>query len=180
MKHRKGIDLVRDGADVGYTVGEGSSRGSEPPDAPYRVEVWTDPPEAGGTLLETISRSMVFAVSCAALKAAIRERPGKSPCPSQPKASHHVRARAGSAAPGVPAAKPSAGAAAEETLDRLPEWYALVGTCPSCRRSGPVERRDIIRVMGRKAVLSAIPARLRCKGCTNKSGNKLTIKKLPR
>lgn len=78
MKHRRGIDLVREGADVGYTVAEGSRRGgSEPPDAPYRVEVWSDPPESGGELLETISRSTVFAVSCAALKAAIRERPGK-------------------------------------------------------------------------------------------------------
>lgn len=80
VKHPKGIDLVRDGADVGYTIGEGSRRGSgsEPPDAPYRVEVWSDPPEAGGTLLETISRSTVFAVSCAALRAAVRERPGKT------------------------------------------------------------------------------------------------------
>lgn len=79
MKHRRGIDLVRDGADVGYTVGEGSRQGgSEPPDAPYRVEVWTDAPESGGKLLETISRSTVFAVSCAALRAAVRERPGKT------------------------------------------------------------------------------------------------------
>lgn len=72
MKHRRGIDLVREGAGVGYTVAEGSRRGgSEPTDAPYRVEVWSDPPEDGGQLLETISRSTVFAVSCAALKAAI-------------------------------------------------------------------------------------------------------------
>jgi len=78
VKHRKSIDLVRDGPDIGYTVGEGSRRGgSEPPDAPYRIEVWSDPPEAGGELLETISRSTSFGVSCAALKAAIRERPGK-------------------------------------------------------------------------------------------------------
>lgn len=79
MKHRRGIDLVREGADTGYTVGEGSRRGSgsEPPDATYRVEVWSDPPEAGGQLLETISRATDFAVSCAALKAAVRQRPGK-------------------------------------------------------------------------------------------------------
>ncbi len=79
MKHRKGIDLVREGSDVDYTVGEGSRRGgSEPPEAPYRVEVWSDAPEHGGKLLETISRATVFAVSVAALKAAIRERPGKT------------------------------------------------------------------------------------------------------
>jgi hypothetical protein len=78
MKHRRGIDLVRDGADVGHTVGEGSRRGgSEPPEAPYRVEVWSESPEAGGELIETISRSTNFAVSCASLKAAIRARPGK-------------------------------------------------------------------------------------------------------
>lgn len=79
VKHRRGIDLVRDGTEAGYTVGEGNRRGgSEPPEAPYRVEVWSDAPEAGGTLLETISRSTVFTVSVAALRAAVRERPGKT------------------------------------------------------------------------------------------------------
>ncbi len=72
MKHRRGIDLIRDGADVGYTVGEGSRRGgSEPPEAPYRIEVWSDPPEAGGELLETISRSTTFGVSIAAMFASV-------------------------------------------------------------------------------------------------------------
>ncbi len=79
MKHRRGIDLVR-GSDTGYTVGEGSRRGSAgsgSSDHTYRVEVWTEEPDAGGELLETISRSTDFSVSCAALKAAIRARPGK-------------------------------------------------------------------------------------------------------
>ncbi|MGO7445106.1 hypothetical protein ACC668_10410 [Rhizobium ruizarguesonis] len=76
MKHHKGIDLVR--SDVGYTVGEGSARPTPPStDNSYRVEVWTDEPEAGGELLETISRATDFSVSCAALKASIRARPGK-------------------------------------------------------------------------------------------------------
>lgn len=77
-------------------------------------------------------------------------------------------------------AKPSAGAAAEETLDKIPEWYAFVGTCPHCRRSGSIERRDIRRVLGSKTVLSAIPEKLRCKACQNKIGNRVTLKKLPR
>lgn len=79
MKHRRGIDLVREGADTGYTVGEGSRRGSSGSgsEQPYRIEVWSEPPESGGELLETISRSTDFAVSCAALKAAVRARPGK-------------------------------------------------------------------------------------------------------
>jgi hypothetical protein len=76
MKHRRGIDLVRTGA--GYTVGEGSiSGGGSDSEHLYRVEVWTDMPESGGELLETISRSTEFAVSCAAFNASIRQRPGK-------------------------------------------------------------------------------------------------------
>lgn len=43
----------------------------------YRVEIWSDPPEAGGEIIEVISLSTSFNVSCTALKAAIRERPGK-------------------------------------------------------------------------------------------------------
>ena len=78
------------------------------------------------------------------------------------------------------AAAPSVGSAAEETLDRLPEWYVLVGTCPECRRSGPIECRDVIRVLRRKAILKAISERLRCKGCLNKVGNKVIAKRLPR
>lgn len=77
MKHRRGIDLVREGADAGYTVSEGSRRSSGSTEPTYRVEVWTKEPEAGGELIETISRATEFSVSCAALKAAIRARPGK-------------------------------------------------------------------------------------------------------
>jgi len=78
MKHRKGIDLVREGIQPGYTVGEGSGRGvREPTDQTFRIEVWDEPPESGGSLIETISRSTDFSVSCASLKAAVRARPGK-------------------------------------------------------------------------------------------------------
>lgn len=80
MKNR-GVDLVREGADIGYTFGEGSRRGSAGSDSKehtYRVEVWSEPPESGGELLETISLSTDFAVSCAAHRAAIRQRPGKT------------------------------------------------------------------------------------------------------
>ena len=78
MKHHGGIDLVRAGADVGYTVGEGSLRGrSGSGEYLYRIEVWSDESESGGELLETISRASDFSVSCAALKAAVRARPGK-------------------------------------------------------------------------------------------------------
>ncbi len=46
-------------------------------DHSYRIEVWNEPPEAGGEIVEVIASSTSFAVSSAALFAAIRERPGK-------------------------------------------------------------------------------------------------------
>ncbi|CDN46810.1 hypothetical protein [Neorhizobium galegae] len=75
MKHRKSIDLVR--SDTGYTVSEGSARGGGSGETGYRIEIWSKAPEAGGELIETISRATDFAVSCAAHDAAIRVRPGK-------------------------------------------------------------------------------------------------------
>lgn len=75
MKHRRGIDLVGENGGIGNTLGGGSRRST--PEQAYRVEVWTDEPGSGGVIIETISRSTDFAVSCAALKAAIRARPGK-------------------------------------------------------------------------------------------------------
>ncbi len=75
MKHRRGIDLVGENGGIGNTLGGGSRRST--PEQAYRVEVWTAEPGSGGILVETISRSTDFAVSCAALKAAVRARPGK-------------------------------------------------------------------------------------------------------
>ncbi|KQV82112.1 hypothetical protein ASC90_23650 [Rhizobium sp. Root1220] len=77
MKHRRGVDLVREGSDAGHTVGEGSRRGSSGSEYAYRIEVWTDEPESGGFLIETISRATDHSVSCAAYGAAVRQRPGK-------------------------------------------------------------------------------------------------------
>lgn len=44
----------------------------------YSVEVWSDAPEAGGELLETIAKATDFQVSAAAYQAALRQRPGKT------------------------------------------------------------------------------------------------------
>lgn len=71
MHHRRGIDLVCVELLLAPTVPE------EPSEHTYRVEVWSDPPEDGGELLETISRCTDHSVSCAAYQAAIRQRPGK-------------------------------------------------------------------------------------------------------
>mgnify|MGYP003680095086 CR=1 FL=1 len=75
MKHRKGIDLVR--GDVGSNAGEGSARSDRSDDSGYRIEVWSAEPEAGGALIEVISRATDFSVSCASLDAALRARPGR-------------------------------------------------------------------------------------------------------
>lgn len=75
MKHRNGINLTR--TDAGYTVAEGSVRSGGPSDHLYKIEVWSDEPESGGELLETISRATEFTVSVAGYLAAVRARPGK-------------------------------------------------------------------------------------------------------
>lgn len=71
MKHRKGIDLVR--ADTQLPVPQRTS----PPEDAYRIEVWSAPPEEGGSLIETISRSSDFNVSAAAFGEALRRRVGR-------------------------------------------------------------------------------------------------------
>lgn len=67
-----------------------------------------------------------------------------------------------------------------ETLDRLPEWYVIVGWCPRCRRYGQVERRDIRRVLGTTAILAHVERCLRCTGCRERSHNSASLRKLPR
>nr|CAD6613042.1 hypothetical protein RKHAN_02542 [Rhizobium sp. Khangiran2] len=67
-----------------------------------------------------------------------------------------------------------------ETLDRLPEWYALLGYCHRCRRYGQVERRDVRLVLGGDALLSQIQPLLKCICCHDRRGNTLSIRKLPR
>lgn len=76
MKHRRGIDLVR--GDTEFAVKEGSARSSGSTEHTFLVEVWSDAPEAGGELLETISKATDFNVSSAAYREAARQRPGKT------------------------------------------------------------------------------------------------------
>lgn len=72
-RRRKGIDLVRTSDAVSLTSDDSTSL-----EHTYRVEVWSEPPEAGGEILETISRATDFSVSMAAYRAALRARPGKT------------------------------------------------------------------------------------------------------
>jgi len=76
--------------------------------------------------------------------------------------------------------RPSISYEGYDTLDRLPEWYALLGYCPRCRRYGQIQRRDVRVVLGGNTLLSRIPALLRCSRCREKSGNSLSVRKLPR
>jgi hypothetical protein len=64
------------------------------------------------------------------------------------------------------------------TLDQLPEWYALLGWCPRCRRYDHIERRDVRRVLGAASRLADIQPHLLCTVCHERRGNKLTAKKL--
>ncbi len=73
MKHRRGITLANTEDVLGITPSPEDSSNEHT----FRIEVWTDPPEAGGELVETISRATDFAVSNAAHRAAIHQRPGK-------------------------------------------------------------------------------------------------------
>ncbi|KQV41905.1 hypothetical protein ASC96_00645 [Rhizobium sp. Root1204] len=69
---------------------------------------------------------------------------------------------------------------AYDTLDRLPEWYVIVGWCPRCRRFGQIARRDIRRVLGIRALLSRIAECLRCTRCKQRGSNSASLRKLPR
>lgn len=66
------------------------------------------------------------------------------------------------------------------TIDKLPEWYVLLGWCPRCRRYGHIERRDVRRVLGVAALLADIGPRLFCTACRERRGNKLSVRKMPR
>lgn len=66
------------------------------------------------------------------------------------------------------------------TIDKLPDWYVILGWCQRCRRYGQIERRDIRRVLGAGALLADIGPRLVCTVCHQRRGNGFSIRKLPR
>lgn len=66
------------------------------------------------------------------------------------------------------------------TIDKLPDWYVLLGWCQRCRRYGYIERHDVRRVLGVAAHLADIAPRLYCTVCRERRGNKLSIRKMPR
>ena len=66
------------------------------------------------------------------------------------------------------------------TLEKLPEWYALVGRCHACAHEEVLERRTLARRCGSGIALAALPAKLKCRQCGNRQGNRLFLGKLAR
>ncbi len=74
-RRRRGTDLVP--GDDYIRLAPEQEHDDSPLEHTFRIEVWDEAPEDGGSLLETISRATDFSVSMAAYRAALRARPGK-------------------------------------------------------------------------------------------------------
>jgi hypothetical protein len=152
----------------------------------FRVEVWDDPPDAGGSIIEVISSSSSFAVSIAAYKAAIRERPGKylthmngrsrmtcelAPDPPEPLKQPKDKSRKDQ--------YPDILDDPEYTFASLPEWKTLAIRCKSCDRLAPVDRWDMARKHGKQCVITMLLPKLRCQ-CGAKGNSEWRMGMLPR
>lgn len=152
----------------------------------FRVEVWDDPPEAGGSIIEVIASSTSFAVSTAVLKAAVRERPGKYIV--------HMNGRNRMTCvlapdPPVPLSAPRRKAGADPypealtdprlTFGSLPEWKTLAIHCKSCDRLAPVDRWEMSKKHGKKTFITSLLPKLRCE-CGVKGESEWLMGKLPR
>ncbi|MEI3807604.1 hypothetical protein V6R85_24080 [Agrobacterium sp. CCNWLW32] len=152
----------------------------------YRVEVWDDPPDGGGSIIEVISSSSSFAVSIAACKAAIRERPGKyivhmngqnrmtcelAPDPPVPLTPPKVRTG--------PDPFPEVLNDPKWTFGNLPEWNTLAIHCLSCDRVKPVDRWEMSRQQGKQTVITSLLPKLRCE-CGVKGNSEWRTGMLPR
>jgi len=50
-------------------------------------------------------------------------------------------------------------------FDIIPDWWVLGAICRDCRSYGRVDRYEIERKHGRKALVSNVGNKLRCTGC---------------
>lgn len=152
----------------------------------FRVEVWDDPPDAGGSIIEVISSSSSFAVSIAAYKAAIRERPGKylthmngrsrmtcelAPDPPEPLKQPKGNIRKDQ--------YPDVLDDPEYTFASLPEWKTLAIHCKSCDRVAPVNRWEMARKHGKQCVITMLLPKLRCE-CGVRGNSEWLVGKNPR
>lgn len=65
-------------------------------------------------------------------------------------------------------------------LAQLEEWYALGGKCSKCAHKGWVDRKELARRFGKRAVIAALMPKLRCTTCGNKGNNTWVTGKLQR
>ncbi|PTV70217.1 hypothetical protein [Agrobacterium pusense] len=152
----------------------------------FRIEVWDDPPDAGGELIEVIASSSSFPVSSAALKVAIRERPGKyivhmngrhrmscELAPDPPELLKPPKVRTG------PDPYPEVLDDPEYTFATLPEWKTLAIHCKSCDRVAPVDRWEMARKHGKQRVITMLLPKLRCQ-CGVKGNSEWRMGMMPR
>lgn len=64
-------------------------------------------------------------------------------------------------------------------LDELPQYIALGCSCPACERETWIDRHALSKKWG-NAFLGSLQARLRCRGCGNRLGNRWIMGQLPR
>jgi hypothetical protein len=151
----------------------------------FRVEVWDNPPDAGGSIIEIISSSSSFAVSIVAYKAAIRERPGKylihmngrnqMTCELAPDPPEPLKQRKGKN--GIDR-YPDVLDDPEYTFASLPEWKTLAIHCKSCDRVAPVNRWEMARKHGKQCAITTLLPKLRCK-CGAKGKSEWLVGKMP-
>lgn len=64
-------------------------------------------------------------------------------------------------------------------LDDLPQYIALGCFCPACERETWIDRHALRKKWG-NAFLGSLQARLRCRGCGNRLGNRWIMGQSPR
>jgi len=75
----------------------------------------------------------------------------------------------------APAGKPE-----EITFANLPDWYELFCHCKRCGRTRQLDRHALTSRFGKTQSILALEPRLRCRKCSNKSGNVIKVGKLKR
>lgn len=150
----------------------------------YRIEVWDEPPDAGGEMIEIIASASTFAVSVAALSAAVRERPGKylihrngrhqMSCQLAPDPPEPLRQKSKNPAENYSEVLNEP----RWTFDTLQEWKTLAVHCKSCDRVQPVDRWEMARKHGKHTVITSLLPKLRCE-CGSRGNSEWLVGKMP-
>lgn len=136
-------------------------------------------------MLEIIASAATFAVSVAALPAAIRERPGKYIIH---KNGRHQMSCQLAPDPPEPLRQPAKNHddtytdvmnEPRWTFDSLQEWKTLAIRCKSCDRIQPVDRWEMGRKYGMHTVITSLLPKLRCQ-CGARGNSEWLVGKMPR